>query len=56
MGICAGNRNIALFLAVLPEATMRDLLFFIGSYQVPMYMTPLVLGRFYRRYGSDKSY
>lgn len=55
MGICAGNRNIALFLAVLPEATMRDLLFFIGCYQVPMYMTPLVLGRFYARRGPDRT-
>ena len=48
LGICAGNRNIAMFLAVLPAETTRDLLLFIGCYQVPMYMTPLILGRFYR--------
>lgn len=48
LGICAGNRNIAMFLAVLPTETTRDLLLFIGCYQVPMYMTPLILGRFYQ--------
>jgi ACR3 family arsenite transporter len=51
LGICAGNRNIAMFLAVLPAETTRDLLLFIGCYQVPMYMTPLILGRFYRPRG-----
>lgn len=49
IGIVAGNRNIALFLSVLPAETMRDLLLFIGCYQVPMYMTPVLLGRFYGR-------
>jgi arsenite transporter len=48
-GICAGNRNIALFLAALPAATTQPLLLFIGCYQIPMYLTPFVLARFYRR-------
>ncbi len=46
--IAAGNRNMALFLAALPGETTAPLLIFIGCYQVPMYLTPLVLGRLYR--------
>lgn len=46
--ISAGNRNIALFLTSLPAAITDPLLLFIGCYQIPMYITPLVLGRFYR--------
>jgi hypothetical protein len=48
IAIAAGNRNVALFLTVLPPATADHLLLFIGCYQVPMYLTPLLLGRFYR--------
>ncbi len=47
--ISAGNRNIALFLTSLPVAITDPLLLFIGCYQIPMYLTPLILGRFYRR-------
>lgn len=47
--IVAGNRNIALFLAALPAATTDPVLLFIGCYQVPMYLTPLLLGWLYRR-------
>jgi arsenite transporter len=49
LGVSAGNRNVALFLTALPAATTDAALLFIGCYQVPMYLTPLVLGRFYRR-------
>lgn len=49
MGITAGNRNVALFLGVLPEPAVDMLLLFIGCYQVPMYLTPLLLGGWYRR-------
>lgn len=48
LGIVAGNRNIALFLTVLPPELVDALLIYIGCYQVPMYLTPAVLGRFYR--------
>lgn len=41
--IVAGNRNIALFLVALPEPTMDAVLLFIGCYQVPMYLTPIVM-------------
>lgn len=45
----AGNRNIALFLGVLPPALASDLLLFIGLYQIPMYLTPAVMGWVYAR-------
>lgn len=48
IAVCAGNRNIALFLAALPAGVMEPLLLFIGCYQVPMYLTPILLRRFYR--------
>ncbi len=43
--VLAGNRNIALFLVALPEQVMAPLLIFVGCYQIPMYLTPLVTGR-----------
>lgn len=49
LGIVAGNRNVALFLTVLPGETVDPILLLIGCYQIPMYLTPAVLGRFYRR-------
>ncbi|MEL7131996.1 MAG: hypothetical protein AAGK77_06255 [Pseudomonadota bacterium] len=47
--IYAGNRNIALFLIVLPEEAVAPLMIFIGCYQVPMYLTPMLLSRLQRR-------
>ena len=44
----AGNRNIALYLVALPAATTDPLLIFIGCYQIPMYLTPIVMHRFYK--------
>lgn len=49
LGIVAGNRNIALFLGVLPAPLVGDLLLFIGCYQIPMYLTPMLMGPVYRR-------
>lgn len=49
LAIVAGNRNIALFLTALPSAVTDPLLLFIGCYQVPMFLTPIVLNRLYRR-------
>lgn len=43
--IAAGNRNLALFLAAMPAETAAPLLLFVGCYQVPMYLTPLMLPR-----------
>jgi len=47
LSIVAGNRNMALFLAALPAATTDPILLFIGCYQIPMYLTPILLGRLY---------
>ncbi|MCV6591411.1 MAG: hypothetical protein OIF48_00550 [Silicimonas sp.] len=47
--IVAGNRNIALYLVALPAAITDPLLIFIGCYQIPMYLTPIVMARLYRR-------
>jgi hypothetical protein len=49
LAIVAGNRNIALFLTALPSTITDPLLLFIGCYQVPMFLTPIVLDRLYRR-------
>lgn len=49
VSIVAGNRNIALFLTALPAATTQPLLLFIACYQVPMYLTPIIMRPFYRR-------
>lgn len=43
--VIAGNRNVALFLGVLPATRTDDLLLMIGCFQVPMYLTPLILPR-----------
>ncbi len=47
LAVSAGNRNIALFLVALPASVTDPLLLFIGCYQIPMYLTPLLLRRFY---------
>lgn len=51
LGVIGGNRNIALFLTALPAATLDPVLAFIGCYQVPMYLTPLVMRGYYRSLG-----
>jgi hypothetical protein len=51
LAIVAGNRNMALFLTALPVAVTDPMLLFIGCYQIPMYLTPLLLGRLYRQSG-----
>ncbi len=48
LAIGAGNRSLLLFLAVLPASFTAPLLLFVACYQVPMYLTPILLGRFYR--------
>jgi len=47
MGLIWGNRNAALYLAALPQAPLFSL--FVALYQFPMYMTPLLMRRFYLR-------
>lgn len=48
VSIVAGNRNFAIFLVALSPATAEPLLIFLGCYQVPMYLTPLLMDRLYR--------
>ncbi|KMW57658.1 hypothetical protein AIOL_002623 [Candidatus Rhodobacter oscarellae] len=47
--VVAGNRNVALFLVALPAEIITPLLLFIGCYQIPMYLTPLVMKPLYAR-------
>lgn len=47
--IIAGNRNIALFLVALPKEAIDPVLLFIGCYQIPMYLTPILLRRLYAK-------
>ena len=46
--VVAGNRNIALFLLALPSGVTDQILLFVGCWQFPMYLTPLLLRRIYR--------
>lgn len=46
--IVAGNRNVALYLVALPAAATEPLLIFIGCYQIPMYLTPILMQRLYK--------
>lgn len=43
--IYASNRNIALFLIVLPDAVAAPLMIYVGCYQIPMYLTPWLFSR-----------
>ncbi|NNE88410.1 MAG: hypothetical protein HKN27_10075 [Silicimonas sp.] len=45
--IVAGNRNIALYLVALPVSLTDPLLIFIGCYQIPMYLTPMLMARIF---------
>ncbi|KIC09851.1 membrane protein [Leisingera sp. ANG-M1] len=49
VSVVAGNRNFALFLIALPAATTDPLLIFLGCYQIPMYLTAILMQRFYGR-------
>lgn len=48
ISLIAGNRNIALFFVALPPEVTAPALVFIGAYQIPMYLTPMVMKRLYR--------
>jgi len=56
IGIISGNRNIALFLTALPLATTEPLLLFIACYQIPMYLTPIVMRPFYQNLMQGENY
>ena len=48
LALAAGNRNIAIFLVALPPEVLAPLMIFIGCWQLPMYLTPMLLPRLYR--------
>ncbi|MGX9356954.1 hypothetical protein ACS3SW_17840 [Roseobacteraceae bacterium S113] len=52
--LVTGNRNLALFFAALPAAETHGLLPFLAAYQLPMYLTPLLLGWLYVSEGGGK--
>ncbi|MEP1207526.1 MAG: hypothetical protein ABJM29_03255 [Rhizobiaceae bacterium] len=47
--IVSGCRNNALFITALPASVTDPLLLYIGCYQIPMYLTPLLLKWLYRQ-------
>ncbi len=49
LAIGAGNRNIALFLVALPPDILAPLMVFIGCWQLPMYLTPILLPGLYKK-------
>ncbi|PYG28312.1 hypothetical protein [Pelagimonas varians] len=51
VSIIWGNRNIALFLIALPAEVTEPLLIFIGCYQIPMYLTPILMKPIHNRFG-----
>ncbi|KIC47316.1 hypothetical protein RA28_06650 [Ruegeria sp. ANG-S4] len=48
VSLIAGNRNVALFFVALPPEVTAPIMVFIGAYQIPMYLTPLIMRRMYR--------
>jgi len=55
MGLIAGNRNIALFMTALAVVSTQPLLLFIACYQIPMYLTPILMQGFYQKWGAINS-
>ncbi|WP_232818459.1 hypothetical protein [Elioraea thermophila] len=48
-GLLSGNRNMALYLAVLPPQTGFDILAFFALCQFPLFLSPFLLKPLYRR-------
>ncbi|MYZ48356.1 hypothetical protein [Propylenella binzhouense] len=48
VGVCAGSRNMALFLAALPADQMEPLMVLVGCFQIPMFLSPLLMRPVYR--------
>ncbi len=49
VGVACGNRNMSLFLAALPPEVIGPALAFLGCYQIPMFLTPLVMAKLYQK-------
>ena len=48
LAIAAGNRNAALMLGALSPEAAASVMLFVGCYQIPMYLTPMLLPRMLR--------
>lgn len=48
-GLTSGNRNMALYLAVMPADTQPELLLFFALCQFPLFLSPFLLKPIYRR-------
>lgn len=48
-GLMSGNRNMALYLAVLPAGTDPRIVLFFGLCQIPLFLSPFLLRPAYRR-------
>jgi BASS family bile acid:Na+ symporter len=48
-GLMSGNRNMALYLAVLPATTDPRITLFFGLCQIPLFLSPFLLRPLYRR-------
>lgn len=48
VALAAGNRNIALFLVSLPADVMAPVMIFVACWQLPMYLTPMLLPHLYK--------
>ena len=49
-GLMAGNRNMALYLAVLPASTDQRIVLFFALAQIPLFLSPFLLGPAYRQW------
>lgn len=49
LAVVAGNRNMSLFLAALPGDVIGPALAFLGCYQIPMFLTPVLMARVYQK-------
>lgn len=56
LSIIAGNRNIALFFVALSDEVTAPLLIFIGCYQIPMYLTPILMKPLHARFADHLRY
>lgn len=49
IAIVAGNRNVAIFLMATAVSDSEEFLIFLSCYQVPMYLTPILMRWMYKR-------
>lgn len=47
VALVAGNRNVALFLVASTATQTEEFLIFLGCYQFPMYLTPIIMRPFF---------